>query len=50
MKAVVLHGYDETLTAPVFLTCEEASEPERCNPTDVIAQKAKPGRANPAAA
>ena len=36
MKAAVLHGYDEKLTAPDFVTYEDVPEPQIRNPTDVI--------------
>lgn len=36
MKASVLHGYDEQLTAPVFVTYEDVADPKIRKPDDVI--------------
>ena len=36
MKAATLHGYDESLTQPEFVTYEEVPDPTIAKPTDVI--------------
>ena len=36
MKAAILHGYDEPLAGPDFVTCEEVADPVIARPTDVI--------------
>ena len=36
MKAATLHGYDEALTAPEFVTYEDVDDPAIGRPTDVI--------------
>ena len=36
MKAATLHGYDEALTSPEFVTYEEVDDPRIEKPTDVI--------------
>ena len=36
MKAATLHGYDESLTSPEFVTHEEVADPAISKPTDVI--------------